>query len=280
MNKPNVSVRRIMVALDASGASIFALQQAAELAERLEAELIALFVEDINLLRAAKLPFIREISFFSPTLRRLESIEMERQLRVQAGQMRRIVAQTAEQRGIPWRFRVSRGPVAAEVLAAGADADLMVLGKIGRSLPGLRQSGSTVRMVISRRRGMTLILQSGVRLTLPVVVVYDGSEPAQKGLDIAGHLVRARDGRLSVFVLADDKQDARELQLRVMQWLRPHRLGADFRLLVRPSLNGLATMIRMESSGPVVLPCDLAPLEGEQLCSLVDDLANPVLLVR
>ncbi|MEJ2163975.1 MAG: hypothetical protein P8X90_00500 [Desulfobacterales bacterium] len=98
------------------------MQHAADLAERLEAELIGLFVEDINLLRVAGLPFVREISFFSPTLRRLESIEMEHQLRAQAEQMRRIVAQTAEQRGVSWQFRVTRGPVAAEVLAAGADA--------------------------------------------------------------------------------------------------------------------------------------------------------------
>jgi len=57
-------------------------------------------------------------------------------------------------------------------------------------------------------------------------------------------------------------------------------LGADFRLLVRPSLKGLVQMIRMESTGPVVLPCEISPFEDEQLCSLMDELANPVLLVR
>jgi len=39
-------------------------------------------------------------------------------------------------------------------------------------------------------------------------------------------------------------------------------------------------MIRMESTGPVVLPCEISPFEDEQLCSLMDELANPVLLVR
>jgi hypothetical protein len=33
-------------------------------------------------------------------------------------------------------------------------------------------------------------------------------------------------------------------------------------------------------SSPDFLPCEKEPLEGEQLCALVDQLANPVLLVR
>ena len=280
MTKDQLSIRRILVALDASPASLSALQNAVELAARLGAELIGLFVEDINLLRAAQLPLAREVSFFSTTLRRLESVDLERQLRAQAQQVRRILARTARDRGVEWHFRITRGAVAGEVLAAGAGADLMVLGKIGRSLPGFRRTGSTVRMMITQRPGLTLIWQAGVRLTLPVLVVYDGSQRARKGLRAGGHLIRARNGRLAVFVVAEDEAGARELQLEAEQRLQDQGLGADFRLLVRPGLNGLARMIAMESRGPVVLPCEKEPLEGEQLCALVDQLANPVLLVR
>jgi nucleotide-binding universal stress UspA family protein len=280
MTKDQTSIRRILVALDASPASLSALQNAVELAARLEAELIGLFVEDINLLRAAQLPLAREVSFFSTTLRRLESVDLERQLRAQAQQMRQILARTAGDRGVGWHFRVTRGLVAAEVLAAGAEADLMVLGKIGRSFPGFRQTGSTVRMMITQRAGLTLIWQAGVRLTLPVVVVYDGSQSARKGLQAGGHLIRDRNGRLTVFVVAEDEISVRELQTQVEQRLQERGLAANFRLLIRPGLDVLARMIRVESTGPVVLPCEKEPLEGEQLCNLVDQLANPVLLVR
>jgi nucleotide-binding universal stress UspA family protein len=280
MAADNPRIRRILVALDASGSSLSALQNAVELAARLESELIGLFVEDINLLRVTQLPFVREISYYSTALRPLQSVELERQLRAQAQQMRRIMARLAEHRGVSWRLRVERGSVAAEVLAAGADADLMVLGKIGRSFSGLQRTGSTVRMLMTRRAGLTLIMQSGGGLSLPVVVLFDGSECAFKGLEAAGHLVHAQDGRLTIFVIADDKNQARKLQEDVMQRLQLHELGADFRLLIQPSLTGLAQLIRMESSGPVVVPCEKMPLEGEQLCALVDELANPVLLVR
>ncbi|MGD9028912.1 MAG: universal stress protein, partial [Anaerolineae bacterium] len=56
-----LTIRRILIALDASSHSIAALRAAARLASSLEAELHGLFVEDINLLRAAGLPMAREL---------------------------------------------------------------------------------------------------------------------------------------------------------------------------------------------------------------------------
>ncbi|MGB7837261.1 MAG: universal stress protein, partial [Terrimicrobiaceae bacterium] len=58
-----MNIRRILVALDASAHSRAALEAACELALGLDAELSGLFVEDINLLRLAQLPFASEISY-------------------------------------------------------------------------------------------------------------------------------------------------------------------------------------------------------------------------
>ena len=49
-------MRRILVAVDASPHSLAALDAALRLAADLEAEIIGLFVEDINLLRLAGMP--------------------------------------------------------------------------------------------------------------------------------------------------------------------------------------------------------------------------------
>ena len=53
--------RRILVAIDTSPHGSAALEAAARLATELRAELEGLFIEDINLLRLAGLPFAREI---------------------------------------------------------------------------------------------------------------------------------------------------------------------------------------------------------------------------
>jgi nucleotide-binding universal stress UspA family protein len=91
------AIRRILVALDASRHSLAALEAAAELAARLKAELAGLFVEDINLVRLAGLPFAREIRYPSATIQQLDSPRLEQELKVQATRMRRALAAAAEQ---------------------------------------------------------------------------------------------------------------------------------------------------------------------------------------
>ncbi|MEJ2041251.1 MAG: universal stress protein [Desulfosarcinaceae bacterium] len=274
-------IRRILVALDASQSSLNAMNTAVELAARFKAEVLGLFVEDINLLRLAELPFAREISIFSPNARRLRPLEMELQLRVQAARIRETLAHTAQRHGVVWDFRTARGAVGAEVLAAGAGADLVVLGKIGRSLPGLQRSGSTVRSLLMQRQGMTLILETHIHFAgAPVVVLYDGTETAQKALKAAAYLSRSHDAGLLIIVIGADPDHIE--RYRHTAALQARDLGADpeFRHMVRPGLSELAWRIRRESGGPVIIPCFEDWFEGEKLCGLVDEIANPVLLIR
>ena len=49
------TIRRILVALDASPHSLAALEAASELADALKAELVGIFVEDVNLLASGRI---------------------------------------------------------------------------------------------------------------------------------------------------------------------------------------------------------------------------------
>ncbi|HHP7236739.1 MAG TPA: hypothetical protein ACFCUC_19065, partial [Desulfobacterales bacterium] len=202
------------------------------------------------------------------------------QLRVQAEQMRQAMARLAAARNIDWDFRVTRGSVAGEVMTAGAEADLVILGKVGRSFSAARRMGSTVRMMVMQRQGLTLILQAGGRLTVPVLVFYDGSESGESALEAAGQLVKAEDGKLTILVLAESKEEARTLQMDTLERLQQLGLGADFRLLVKPTAGGLLQLVQRETTGPVVIPCGLERLQDEWICALIDEVPNPVLLVR
>lgn len=77
-------VRRILVALDVSQHSLAALEAAVKLAARMQAELLGLFVEDLNLLRVAGLRSARQIRYPSATAEPLDLAAMERDLRVRA----------------------------------------------------------------------------------------------------------------------------------------------------------------------------------------------------
>ena len=77
-------IRRILFALDAATDAPDSLEAATEIAERLNAELIGLFVEDVNLLRSAALPFVREINLGSGGWREFSPANVERELRSRA----------------------------------------------------------------------------------------------------------------------------------------------------------------------------------------------------
>ena len=130
------TIRRILVALDASPHSQAALEAASELADVLKAELVGIFVEDVNLLHLAGLPFAREVGYPSGTDRPLDSPSMERELRIQAEQVRQTLAGVAVRRQIRWSFRVVRGQVATELLIAAQEADLLALGRASWLRPG------------------------------------------------------------------------------------------------------------------------------------------------
>jgi len=123
--------RRIVVAIDTGPPGKAALRAAAELAARLQAELLALYVEDVDLLNLAALPFAREIGFPSAAHRELDVEAVERLLRLHAEEARRTVEEFAARTPLKWSFQVTRGEFAEELLAAAAEADLVVAALAG-----------------------------------------------------------------------------------------------------------------------------------------------------
>jgi len=276
-----LTIRRILVALDASRHSLAALEAAAELAASLEAELQGLFVEDINLLRAAGSPVAREVQYPFFTAARLNLARMERELRAQAAQARHALAACCEQRQIKWSFRVVRGQVAPEVLATALEADLLSLGKASRPLIGQVRRvrlGSTAWAAAAQAPHYVLLLQRDTGISPPVVVTYDGSPTARQALMIAAWLVQKKGGYLAILILASVLDDLQRLQAEISNLLRGQRLVVRYRRLTDVSVATLTHEVRSEGSGVLVLNSTI--MQPDALHTLLDEVDCPVLLVR
>lgn len=121
-----MKVRRIVVRVHAAPSRRAVLEAAAALADKLDAELVGLFVEDVDLLHFAGLPFAREVGFTSATRRPLDVPAMERSLRTLAKEAHATLALVARDSPVRWSFRVARGPEAPELLAVATGEDLVV----------------------------------------------------------------------------------------------------------------------------------------------------------
>ncbi len=272
--------QRILVALDASPHSLAALEAAVVLAADLQAELLGLFVEDADLLRLAGLPFARESGLYSTTPRPLDEPQVERELRARARRAEQALAAMADRAQVRWSFRVARGTISAELLAAAAEADLISLGRTGWSPTGRRRVGSTARAVLSQASLPALIVRQGAHLRLPIMAVYDGSAPAGKALATAARLAQGKAGELFVLVAADAPQETERLQAQAGEWLQARGVAARFRQLTEASVSRLARTLKTEGCGTLVLPAEIALLRDEALATLVEELDFPMLLIR
>jgi hypothetical protein len=115
--REEVSVGRIIACFAPGGG--LAPRTLARLAGEMRAELLGLFIEDVELLRFASLPFAVEVGFPSAARRTLDVAAVERALRDQAAALRRALAASLGERA--WSLRVARGAPADAVAAALAE---------------------------------------------------------------------------------------------------------------------------------------------------------------
>jgi nucleotide-binding universal stress UspA family protein len=276
--------KRILVALDNSTHSVAALEAAARLAASLSAELIGLFVEDVNLLRLAGLPMTEAIDATSAAVRPLDSHQMADDLRLQAAQARRALVRVAEPLQIAYSFKVARGQVTPELLTAALEADLLTLGRGSRAL-GRRRMGSTARAVAAACDRPTLFMTPAAKKAgggQPVMVTFDGSEAAVTALEMGVQLAQALATRLTILLLAETPTAAYPLQERVeksLQRLDDHNLALSYQLLPRAEASALAHLAQKAGGCILVLGGQLAQnADGLQL--LLDQLDCPVMIAR
>ena len=190
------SARVVLIALDASPHSMTALETAARIAARLNAELRGMYVEDINLMRTAAFPFARAFATTGQP-HPLTPATMEGSLRRQAGIARNAVEAAGARANIACSFSVTRGAVASEIMRAASLAEFVTVGRRGWSR---RQLGSVVRSLISEGTTSLLMVAEG-GMAEPFVLIYDGSPSSHRALLLASEL----DGQNGTIILTNPK---------------------------------------------------------------------------
>ena len=276
-----VTIRRIVVAVDASPHSRAAMEAAVRLAARFNAELVGLFVEDINVLRIAGLPTAQEFGIHSAQRRHINTVDLERQLRVRGRQVQDSFRLLSDQASIQGTFRVTRGSVGTEIQSAAADADVLIMGRAGWSQLRERQVGSTTRAVCrAEAPGITAVLHSGAQLAPPILVVYDASEAAEKALVFAEGLVDETRSALEVLLVADTEPLLQVRRNLLERALTEMKVMNHQHSLITSALQNLIRAIYVVRAQTVVLPASLSLLQEGRVVSLLEQVDIPVLLVR
>jgi nucleotide-binding universal stress UspA family protein len=277
MNQKIGHIRRILVALDTSPHSHAALEAAAYLAAQLEAHLMGVYVEDVNLLRLAQLPFVREIRYASATSQKLDEVMVEKQLRSQASRARDDLRQVAEAHALEWSFRVLRGMVSAELLTAAMEADLLVLGRTGRQSRPRNQLGSTARMAVMQHQCPVLLIPPIYNLNQPPLLLYDGSAMANRALLMAVALAKPY-GRFAVLLVHPDETIAQQWRQTIHAQLAGEKLQTEYRTVL--AVAELPAILSQMDFSMILAGQAESPLSRAVIESLFQAGEQPVLIVQ
>jgi hypothetical protein len=273
-----VRVRRIVVAIDASPVSLAAVEASVELAARWDVEITGLFVEDVNLLRWGSLPFAREVGSFTAAVRPLRPPEVERRLRLQAGEARRALEAAARHLSVRVSFHTVRGAVAEQLLATLTEQDLLTVGT--RGWAARAGWGSTARALAAAAPAHVLLLPRAAPPRAPVAAVYDGSAAGREALTIARDLAAGRLEDLRILCVATAEQDAAALAQDAASVLEDTERTARYASVATPRRSSVGRVARTLGARTLVLPVGSPGLADLAVEQLAEDFAGPVVLIR
>ncbi len=271
MSDAERAFRRVLVALDASRASLRALESSTRLAARLHAELVGLFVEDVDLLRMAALPFTRIVGPGAAE-REVDVATVERWLRGAAGEARAILERAELRRPGACSLRIVRGRIPSDVVGVAETEDLLIV--------ELRALGGSVRAALEATRGSVLLLGGDDEAARALLAAYDPLGGERGGLTALARVAAAVDRVLAV-LLPEEIPDGGTLEREVAAALA----GGPARFeVVRLPRDGrrIAALARQRPEALLALPRsgELEVAEGVDLPALARLTRCSVLVLR
>ena len=273
MTRPEFPVRRIVIALESICENLRALEIAAEMAARIKAELHGIFIEDVNILSAAHLPFVRQVSLHTAAAPSFEPADVEAQFRAMAMRARDCLQELASRMKVPWSFTIHRGDRFS--LVSGTErSDLLVVETATKPFARYMTLPTDWSEVSLRSERACLLLSASVSRQKGVLVVYDGSEAGERAL-AAAIVLNGSSGALTILALARGRDDG-----GLQQILRVAETSADLHRIERLNSAELLRMIAHVNCDLVIVPARLAAEHRSELNDLLVTPPCALLLVQ
>lgn len=246
------TIRSILVALDDACSDHETMELAAHLAADLHAELQGLYVEDVNVLRMAALPFTEEITTASGMARPIDAQSMERAMQNKAAHVRELMERTAASVQIRCSFSVERGHMPHCVLLATRAADLVLFGS--------RSHAPTVRPPLGIRT------RTAVH---PIVAAVDAQAVSERTLATAAAIGSAQGRGLIVLICGCEREHVLPLAVQIRDELAD--LDVSLNIPLRP-VNSVAALAQAARAHQAAL------MLASRACRLLDEAAVQTLL--
>lgn len=257
---------RIIVALNACRRDLGGLEMAAALAARKGCELEALFVEEVNLINVADLPFTKEVARCSGTEREIDQPRVSRAQRASLSQIQQAIDRLSEERSVRTSLKIVRGHFIRTALAIQDDVEVLVLSRRGE--PGGGKTAPSSGGFAGFRGGAAAGEQ-------PIWAIVDGTEESFRALQAAEDIAAAHSARLTVAVPGQRPDLVEQIRRRLIAARRLPRSSVRVIALEPFDAPTLIRQIRQSGCRLVVVKRE----DGDWLEEVADAADCPVMLV-
>lgn len=259
-----LSINRVLVALDTSRRDNHTLDTAARLAALRNVELLTLFIEDQDLLHLAELPFASEIERASGTERKLDSLQMARAMRTEVQRLSRHLETITSQLRLRYSMRVVRGSYMVEAMAAAMETDILFLN---------RSVGKYRRHSLARR---TTLFRRSTEYAAPAGTIwtwYQSTPGSEAALAVAAELAAEGNKRLVLL----QRKGTPEPDANIQELIRQRRIDYSIRSGMDPG--GLAEVLQGGRDSLLVVHAADLSNEDQLTTASLENLGYPVAVV-
>jgi nucleotide-binding universal stress UspA family protein len=274
-----ILLRNILVAVDTSAHSRAALEAAAALAKITQANIRGIFVQEKRWSQVSRLPSSTAINEWTGELVSLEEDNMQQQVERLKKRLQRQLQAISRQHKIKHSWQTAHGQVSEQILEAAKEADLITIGRRGRSFSGRNKLGSTAKAIIRKADKPILILKEGLRLRDTITVVYNATAQSREGLKMALGIAEKNESKLSILVLNESSQSGSERDKTVEKMVEGAAIPVNITLFQQPSIGQFLNVINYQQSGLLVIPKNQSFLKEKALEITLEHIHCPVLLI-
>ena len=245
-------ITSLLVAVDSSAYARASLEHAVALSGAYTARVTGLYVLDI---RYVEMPPYVDYSYtfeaVPPTLAPLDVMES---YRVKSERILDDLKQFVAAAGLSVETRTEEGVPSQVIADIGKAHDLIVMGKRGEHAKwGRDLLGSTAENVARRSATPVLLVESAYRPLIKALVMFDGSNPANRALKLAADLAVRTGLALKILTVDDDAAEGAATQAEATAYLNPLGLQAEYAVLPGRAAKAASSLISKEPVDVVIM---------------------------
>ena len=180
---------------------------------------------------------------------------------------------------MPSSFRIVRGQVPLELLAASLEADLLILGRASQPLTRRMKAGSTARLVALQASRTVLLTKPVLRPKQSVMVAFDGSELGWRALTTAVPLTQP-DQTLIILLINGSPAQQEQWRRDTAIWLQQRRIKLEYRYLPQATPYQFAQIAHNTQCSLLILSETVVGTSKDTLYALLDLIDCSLMFVR